>query len=496
MIVAKMIKGFAASAAPAIARSQLQSSRVIFIRLAAAGLGLAAQILASRMLGAEAFGRYSLLLVWLLVLGSASTVGNGQLLCRYVAQYAKANDRDSVAGLLRASLVTVLFFGVLFAGVAIGALTLGLFGIQYPYTSLGVLALCALPLVALQDYLEGIARGLDRPELGIAPAFLVRNLAIIFGLLSLSVMGEHADAFAVMGFTLLGLVATVITQATLLRSHVAKILLGSSPRYDILKWCRTMLPMAGADVTDLLLLNADILTLALFVDPEYVAFYFAATRLAQILGYVPYGAKAATAQKYATLAAKSERNELQSLIAKTAKASTILTALGAVVLISAADPLLSLFGEDFTIAAPAVALLCIGIVFSCAFGPGEDVLNMLGQERICSLVFLLSLTINVALNFALIPHFGLEGSALATCTALVSRAAILAYFAKTRLGLVLPAFLSSQGPVGLPGNQAAGAPARYRFGTYRRRTASRRIRAALTRPLIRKSASGAEIAAR
>jgi len=103
------------------------------------------------MLGAEAFGRYSLLLVWLLVLGSASTVGNGQLLCRYVAQYAKANDRDSVAGLLRASLATVLFFGILFAGVAIGALTLGLLGIQHHYTSLGVLALCALPLVALQD---------------------------------------------------------------------------------------------------------------------------------------------------------------------------------------------------------------------------------------------------------------------------------------------------------------------------------------------------------
>jgi len=342
--------------------------------------------------------------------------------------------------------------------------------------------------------LEGIARGLDRPELGIAPAFLIRNLAIIFGLLSLSVMGEHADAFTVMGFTLLGLVATVVTQATLLGSHIAKLLLGSSPRYEIFKWGRTMLPMAGADVTDLLLLNADILTLAMFVDPEYVAFYFAATRLAQILGYVPYGAKAATAQKYATLAAKSKCTELQSLIAKTANASTILTALGAVVLISAADPLLSLFGEDFTVAAPTVALLCIGIVFSCAFGPGEDVLNMLGQERICSLVFLLSLTTNVALNFALIPHFGLEGSALATCTALVLRAAVLAYFAKTRLGLVLPAFVSSKASVRPPRDWAIDLRARCHFGTYPRRAPSPPVGAALTKPLIRKGATGAEIA--
>jgi O-antigen/teichoic acid export membrane protein len=214
------------------------------------------------------------------------------------------------------------------------------------------------------------------------------------------------------------------------------------PQYKLSQWFKTALPMAGADITEMLLLNADILILGLFVEPEIVAYYFAATRLAQILAYVPYGATAATAQKYAALAAPADRPELQSLIGKTATLATTATAIAALMLALLAGPLLSLFGEGYATAAPVVAVLSLGILLSCAFGPGEDVLNMLGEERLCSLGFLLALAVNITLNFALIPFFGIVGAAIATVSALALRGALLAYFAKVRLGLVLPAILS------------------------------------------------------
>jgi O-antigen/teichoic acid export membrane protein len=71
---------------------------------------------------------------------------------------------------------------------------------------------------------------------------------------------------------------------------------------------------------------------------------------------------------------------------------------------------------------------------------------MLGQERVCSLAFLSALAVNIALNFALIPLLGLTGAAIATVSALALRGALLAYFARVRLGLVLPAFLSLSRP--------------------------------------------------
>ena len=200
--------------------------------------------------------------------------------------------------------------------------------------------------------------------------------------------------------------------------------------------------MATSDTVEILLLNADILILGLFVPPEYVALYFAATRLAQMLAYVPYSATAATAQKYAALAAPADRAELQALIGSTATLSTYLTANGAVLLALLAAPLLGLFGAEFTAAAPLVAMLSFGIVLSCALGPGEDVLNMLGEERLCSLGFAVALFVNVALNFALIPLLGLSGAAIATVIALGVRGGLLGWFAWRRLGLVLPAGLS------------------------------------------------------
>jgi O-antigen/teichoic acid export membrane protein len=423
-------------------RARLQGAAVAAIRIGGAGLALAAQILASRLLGADEFGRYSLLLVWLLVVGYAATAGSGQLLCRYVAQYVKAADRRSLAGLLRAGLAAIAGVSLLLALGAIAVMALLPGAVDRGTFLLAMLAFAAVPLVALQDYFESIARGLDRPALVIFPAFFGRHLGVIAGLLALVVLGEEATALAVMGFTIAGLLASILSQYALLRGHLRPMLAGVAPRYHIGRWVRTALPLAGTDVTEMLLLNADVLILGLFVAPEQVAFYFAATRLAQVLAYVPYSATAATAQKFAKLGGPADRPELQALIGRTATLSTVVTGFGALLLSLYAAPLLSLFGEDFAAAAPIVTLLSLGIVVSCAFGPGEDVLNMLGEERVCSIGFLLALIVNLALNFALIPLFGLAGAAIATLSALALRGALLAAIARHRLGLVLPAVLS------------------------------------------------------
>ncbi len=431
-----------------LSRAQLQGLTVVAIRLGGAALALAAQVLASRMLGAEDFGRYSLLLVWMLLLGYAATAGNGHLVCRYLSQYTMAGDAAHAAGLLRFVVCTVVGLALLLGAAGIAVLQVGALGLDPRYVALGTLAFASVPLVALQDYFESISRGLDRPALGIGPSFVLRHLAIIVGLVSLLLLGREADALTVMAFTVAGLLISVAVQYALLARHLRRALAGARPRYAVGRWLRTALPMGASDTVEILLLNADILILGLFVAPEYVALYFAATRLAQMLTYVPYSATAATAQKYAALAAPADRAELQALIGSTATLSTYLTAIGAVSLALLAAPLLNLFGAEFTAAAPLVALLSFGIVLSCALGPGEDVLNMLGEERLCTLGFVVALAVNVALNFALIPLLGLSGAAIATVTALAVRSALLAWFAWRRLGLVLPAGLSVLPSVG------------------------------------------------
>jgi O-antigen/teichoic acid export membrane protein len=135
--------------------------------------------------------------------------------------------------------------------------------------------------------------------------------------------------------------------------------------------CGSALPVSLVDATDVLFLNADILILGLFVEAELVAFYFAATRLAQMLGYVPYGVSAVSAQRFAALGASRDTDRLQSMIQTAALGSTVLSMGGAVFLTAAASLLLSLFGPGFEAAAPVVPILCAGVVLTCLLGPGK-----------------------------------------------------------------------------------------------------------------------------
>ncbi|NGP18588.1 oligosaccharide flippase family protein [Devosia chinhatensis] len=76
------------------------SFHVMAIRIGGAGLALAAQVLASRIMGAEEFGRYALVLVYLLLFGHFATFGTAQLLCRLLAEYLERGERGRALGLL------------------------------------------------------------------------------------------------------------------------------------------------------------------------------------------------------------------------------------------------------------------------------------------------------------------------------------------------------------------------------------------------------------
>jgi len=76
-------------------------------------------------------------------------------------------------------------------------------------------------------------------------------------------------------------------------------------------------------------------------------------------------------------------------------------------------------------------ILVVGFLFRSSMGPAEFLLNMLGQQKLCAIVLATMAILNVALNFALVPTFGLLGAATATSVSLVT-AALMNYLAVSR----------------------------------------------------------------
>ncbi|CAH1669484.1 MULTISPECIES: lipopolysaccharide biosynthesis protein [unclassified Chelatococcus] len=407
-------------------------------RLAGAALGFAGQAMAARMLGPDEFGRYGVMLVWLLLLGHAASAGTSQLVYRNLAVYRVAGSRDLALGLLRMAGAMVSITSLVLAGGGILALHLMLSGIDSRYLVLGTMALGAVPLLATQDLLEAIARGLDRPVLGIGPAFLLRHLALLAGLGALGLIGAGADEVTVLGLTIGGLAMSIVVQAWLVLPHVLPLLRGARPLYHRAPWLRTALPIALVEAAEVLFQNMDMVVLAIFVPAGDVALYFAATRLVQVLGYVPYATSAVTAQTYAVLGEAGDRLSLQRLIGRATLAVTSLVGLGAVSLSLAGGPLLGLFGAEFRAASGLLPVLCAGLVIASALGPGEDVLAMLGQERTCARIYMAALAAGLMAHLVLIPAHGATGAAIAMAFALSLRGLLMAFVAYRRLGLVLP----------------------------------------------------------
>jgi len=82
----------------------------------------------------------------------------------------------------------------------------------------------------------------------------------------------------------------------------------------------------------------------------------------------------------------------------------------------ASETLHLLFGKEYTIAGTALAILAFGNLFGAAVGQIGGFLKSANYTKIFFYGNTLSLTLNIALNIALIPYIGIVGAAIATAT--------------------------------------------------------------------------------
>uniref|UniRef100_UPI003AF8B6A3 hypothetical protein n=1 Tax=Methylobacterium radiotolerans TaxID=31998 RepID=UPI003AF8B6A3 len=79
-----------------------------------------------------------------------------------------------------------------------------------------------------------------------------------------------------------------------------------------------------------------------------------------------------------------------------------------------------------------------GSVAASLFGPGEDVLTMLGGERLCAGITLAALALAALLCLILVPWLGVAGAALGVAAAQIGRGLAMALGARAIHGLATP----------------------------------------------------------
>ncbi|MGO8181905.1 lipopolysaccharide biosynthesis protein [Rhizobium leguminosarum] len=424
------------------AAAQRMALTAFSIRILSAALAFVSQIVLARLMGEYEYGIFVFVWVLVVVFGDLSCLGFHTAIVRFLPHYRAAGAFEEIRGLTGTARIFALLSGT--AVLAAGMLGLHFFGdmIQVYYLVPIFIGLLAMPMIALGDILEGTSRANHWPVMALSPVYIVRPILIIlFMLIAIAIGAEHTAVTAMQA----ALVATFVTAlgqyaATLyrLRRHY-----DHGPRkVDFLAWFSVAFPIFLIEGVSFLLTNSDVVVVGIFLEPHDVAIYFAAAKTMALVHFINFSVKAASGPRFSSIIAEGDHAQLAAAAIDAAR-WTFWPALGVgLVVLAAGHLLLSLFGGAFTSGYLVMAILLAGILAKSLVGPAETLLMMAGKQNLCVALYAGALTANVGLNLALIPHYGIEGTAIATASAMAVEAILLHVAVRRTLGIVLFAFAS------------------------------------------------------
>lgn len=357
------------------------ASGVFAVRALGAGLAYALHVALARLLGPAEFGVWAFAFTLVIVAGHAASIGFPDTVVRFLTDYIARGDWARARGQVLAGACVSAGGGAAIALAA--AALLFLFRDMTPRAMFAPLLMSTaiLPVFALQDWMDGAARAIGRPLLAMTPIFVLRPIAILGGATIAAASSDALDAALVMGVTFAGITATAVVQAVAFWRALPAPVRAARASFEWGFWLRASAPLGLVVLADQAGGFADVLALGVLATPEETGAYFAAARIIGLVGLGTFAVSAISGRRLALHRAQGETRELQAFL----RVSARWTFLGSLVLVAVLTPcgplLLSLFGRDFVSAAPALAILALGLLARAASGQAEELLVVLGHQR-------------------------------------------------------------------------------------------------------------------
>lgn len=407
------------------------------IRVFSAAIAYFSQIFLARWMGEYDYGIYVSIWVGVVILGGIACLGFQTGVIRFISEYRNSGEDN----LLRGSIVGALTWSIVGATVIAG---LGVLGIYYFgehfienshfFIPIYLAAIC-LPMLALQESQDGVARAYNWAGIALTPTFILRPILILLVMIASIYLGYEPSASMAMIATIIAVYLATAIQFVILRMNMKETVPAGPRTYQPSEWLKITFPIFLIEGFYNLLTNVDILILARYVVPDQVGIYFAAAKTLALVHFVYFAVKAASAHRFSTYHSSGNKPRFEEFIRETIHWTFWPSLALALLMLVTGKYLLMLFGENFSSGESVIWILTIGIIVRASVGAAESVLTMSGKQKMCAIVYAATLFVAIALNILLIPIYGLNGAAMATTMALCFEAFALYAAAKRTLGL-------------------------------------------------------------
>ncbi len=415
--------------------AQRMAGTAFVIRVTGAVVIFLSQILLARWMGGAEFGLYVYAWTWLQMVGDIIHLGLPISAQRTIPEYTQARDYDSLRGFLLGSRWMVFTAATIVA--VIGAVMVQTFAgsLQRDTVLPLYLACTALPFYSLSNMLDATARSYNAVVTAFLPPFVLRPLILIVSVASMRALGLTPDASSGMAAFAFATWTTTLLQMLLVHRCLHRLVPAGPRRYHFAAWLKMSGPMFAVWGFYMLLTYTDVLVLRQFQPPEVVAHYYAAAKTLALVTFIHFAVSAAVAHRFAAHHVAGDRDALAKLAASTVRWTFWPSLLAIAGVLALGKPILWLFGPSFDDAYPLMFILAIPLVARAAVGPAERVLNMLGEQRRCALVYGAMFALNLGGSIAVAGPYGGTGVACVIAAGAVIEAALLFLIAKRRLGL-------------------------------------------------------------
>ncbi len=410
------------------------------IRVVGAGIAFLSQVLLARIMGQFEYGIFVFVWVIAIIVGSLSCMGFHTAIIRFLPQYIEQGATSHIRGIALTTRLVALTSATLFGAAGLGFLYLFGDTIASYYIVPLVLGVFALPMIALGDALDGTARANSWMLQALSPTYLLRPVLILIAMFTAVILGFASTAQTALVAALIAAYATTIAQLLVLGVRLERRFKRGPASYRLGYWFIIALPIFLIEGFYFLITNSDVVMVGMFLEPEDVATYFAAAKIMALVHFVLFAVKAGIMPRFSVLFVQNNRTELARFAAMSARWVFWPSMLLGIIVLALGPLLLSFFGSGFAAGYPVMFILFAGILFKALIGPGESLLTMAGEQKICALVYLAALCVNVAGNFALIPLLGIKGAATATMAAMALESLLLFVAVRTRLGINMSIF--------------------------------------------------------
>lgn len=407
------------------------------IRVVSAAIAFVSQVLLARWMGGFEYGIFVLVWVTVIIAGNIACLGVNTSIIRFVPEYRAAERWAELRGVLLASRLFVLAASTLLAAAGIAGIAYFSPSIAGYYVVPFLLGMICLPMIALSDMLEGIARAHSWALWALSPAYLVRPVLILACMAGALVAGFEASAETAVGAAIVATYLTTLVQLVAVTARLDRRLPGGGRRFQPRTWLAVSLPIFLVESFFFLMTNADVLMVGRFMAPDDVGVYYATVKTLALVHFVYFAVKAGVAQRYAAFTHGGETGRLEAFARETVSWTFWPSLVMGLVVLTLGKPLLMLFGPGFDAGYPLLFVLVAGVLARAAVGPAESLLTMSGHQNVCAAIYGATLAINIGLNVVLIPTIGLWGAALATTLAVAFEAVALALTVWRKLGIVM-----------------------------------------------------------